>query len=273
MALRQSLQEVGVSRLVHQGAQFAPLRELDAKEPPPTERILVDEAWRRLNLGINGKDFAGSWRKHVARRLDALDHRGGITFFQCLADRRRLSKDYVAQLLLRVIANANHAFAALDADVFVVLAVADLRHHASPCSTAIIGVGMKRQRDDPRAQRLAAHHQIDRRSDRRVGARDIAHRDRTVVAWPKSPGCDDADRQPVGRNDLRSFARRRAAVRPHAYALTIRAIRERVLNPLGAGKAALETSAFLNRPGESGLDRIYRLVELMPVKAKPRLEP
>src|ERR1700722_2598525 len=273
MALRQSLQEVGVSRLVHQGAQFAPICELDAKEPAPTERILVDEAWRRLNLGINGKDFAGSWRKHVARRLDALDHRGGITFFQCLADRRRLSKDYVAQLLLRVIADANDAFAALDADVFVVLAVADLRHHASPCSTAIIGVGMKRQRDDTRAQALAAHHQIDRRSDRRVGARDIAHRDRTVDAWPEPAGCHDADRQPFGRNYFGSFARRRTAVWPHAYALTIRAVRECVLDPLGPGKAALDASALLNRPGESGFDRVYRLIEFMLVKAKARLEP
>src|ERR1700722_9103283 len=150
MALSQSLQELGVSCLVHQGAQFAPIRELDAKEPAPTESILVDEAWRRLNLGIDGDDFTRDRREHIARRLHALDHRGGITFFQCLADRRRLSKAYVAQLLLRVIADANNAFAALDADVFVVLAVADLRHHASPCSTAIIN------RDNRRGDEKAA---------------------------------------------------------------------------------------------------------------------
>src|ERR1700727_530368 len=117
MALSQSLQEVGVGCLVHQGAQFAPIRELDAKEPAPTERILVDEAWRRLNVGMNGEAFARSRREHVARRLDALDHRGRITFFQRLADRWRLGKDYVAQLLLRVIADANDALAVLDADV------------------------------------------------------------------------------------------------------------------------------------------------------------
>jgi hypothetical protein len=104
-------------------------------------------------------------------------------------------------------------------------------------------------------------------------ARDIAHRDRPVDAWPKSAGCHNADRQSVDRNDFRSLARRSTAVRPYAYALTIRAIRERVLNPLGAWKAALGASALLDRPGEGGFNRVYRLVELMPVEAKACLEP
>ena len=132
---------------------------------------------------------------------------------------------------------------------------------------------MKRQRDDTRAQGLAAHHQIDRRSDCRVGALDVAHRDRPIDAWPEPAGGHDADGQPFGRNYFGSFARRRTAVRPYAYALTIWAIRERVLNPLSPGKAALDASALLNRPGESGFDRVYRLIELMPVKAKAGLEP
>ncbi len=51
---------------------------------------------------------------------------------QRLADRRHLDEHDVAQLLLRVVADADDAFAALDADVFVILGVAHLRHHASP---------------------------------------------------------------------------------------------------------------------------------------------
>src|ERR1700733_6005982 len=226
MALSQSLEEVGVSSLVHQGAQFAGVGEPDAKEPAPPERVLVDEAWRRLDLGNNSEDFTRNRSEPVARRLDAFDDRSRIALFQHLADRRRLSEDHVAQLLLRIIADANDAFAALDADVFVVLAVADLRHHASPCSTAMIGVGMKRKRVDTRAQGLAAYHEIDRRSDRRVGARDVTHRNRRAHARPEPARRDAANWSPLGRDNLRSFARWRTAVRPHAYALTIGTIRE-----------------------------------------------
>jgi hypothetical protein len=137
----------------------------------------------------------------------------------------------------------------------------------------MIGVGMKRQRDDTRAQGFAAHHEIDRGPDRRVGAHDVTHRDRSADARPEPARRDDANWSPIGRDNLRSFARWRTAVRPHAYTLTIGAIRERVLNPLGPGKAAFDASALLNRPGESGFDRVYRLIELVPVEAKSGLEP
>src|SRR3984957_9854514 len=160
MTLSQSLEEIGVSCLIHQGAQFAGVGELNAKQPTASGRVLVDEARRRLDLGIH-----------------------------------------------------------------------------------------------------------------RAGARDGAHRDGPVGPWPEPAGCHDPDRQPFGRNYFGSFARRRTAVRPNAYALTVWAIRERVLNPLSPGKAALDASALLNRPRESGFDRVYRLIEFMPVKAKARLEP
>ena len=132
---------------------------------------------------------------------------------------------------------------------------------------------MKRQRDNTRAQRLAAHHESDRRPDRGVGACDVPHRDRRVDAWPEPAGRDDSNWRAIGRNNLRALARRRTAVRPHANPLPVCPIRERVFNPLGAGKAALETSALLDRPGESGFDWVYRLIELMPVEAKAGLEP
>src|ERR1700722_8789484 len=132
MCSAQSLEKLGVSGFVHQAAQFARVGELDTKKPAPSQRILVDETRRRLDFGIDGDDLAGSRREHVARRLDALDHGGRIAPLQRLADRRRLGKDDVAELLLGVLADADDAFAALDADVLVVLRVADLRHHASP---------------------------------------------------------------------------------------------------------------------------------------------
>ena len=133
----------------------------------------------------------------------------------------------------------------------------------------MIGMGMKRQRDDTRAQGLAAHHQIDWRSDR-AWARATA----PVAIGPLTLGPNPPDvTTPIGNPSAEiirvSFARRRTAVRPHAYALTIRAIRECVLNPLSPRKAALDASALLNRPGESGFDRVYRLIEFMPVKARP----
>src|ERR1700735_894597 len=113
-------------------------------------------------------------------------------------------------------------------------------------STAIIRVGMKRQRGDTCAQGLAAHHDTDRRPYRRIGARDVAHRDRPADAWPDPSGGSDADRGAVGRNDLRPLAGRRATVRPNAHALTVGPIRQLALNPPRARKAALDASALLN---------------------------
>ena len=81
-----------------------------------------------LDFGIDGDDLARNRREHIARRLHALDHGGRITLFQPLPDRRRFDKDHVAQLRLRVLAYADDAFPALDAQVFVVLGVENLRH-------------------------------------------------------------------------------------------------------------------------------------------------
>ena len=81
-----------------------------------------------------------------------------------------------------------------------------------------------------------------------MGARDVPHRDRRVDAWSKSAGRDDANWSAIGRNNLRALARRRTAVRAHAHALTVRPIRKRILDPLRAGKVALETAALLDRP-------------------------
>ena len=96
------------------------------KSQPLPDRVLVDEARRRLDLRIDGDDFARSRREHVARRLNALDHGGRIALFQLLPDRRRFGKDDVAELRLRVLADANDAFPVLDAQVFVVLGVENL---------------------------------------------------------------------------------------------------------------------------------------------------
>ena len=48
---------------------------------------------------------------------------------------------------------------------------------------------------------------------------------------------------------------------------------QRVLDALGAGKAALGAPALLDRPGERRLDRIDRLVEFVAVEAEAGLEP
>src|SRR5271156_2128453 len=134
-------------------------------------------------------------------------------------------------------------------------------------------MGVEGQRDDPRAQRLAAHHETNRRSDRRIGARDVSHRNRRADARAEPAGRDDADRRAARRSDFRPLARRRAAVRPNADALTARPIGQRALNAPGAGESAPNAAALLYRPGESGFDRIDGLVELVPVEAKAGLEP
>src|ERR1700722_16551394 len=140
-------------------------------------------------------------------------------------------------------------------------------------STAVIAVGMERQCDNARAQRLAAHHKADRRAYLSVSARDVAHRDRRADAWPEPAGRDNAERSAVHRNDLRPLARWRATLRPNSRTLTARPIRQRILNPLSSRKAAIDASALLNGPGKSGFDRIYRLVEFMPIEAEAGLEP
>src|ERR1700722_3304711 len=140
-------------------------------------------------------------------------------------------------------------------------------------STAVIGVGMKRQSDNARAQGLAAHHETDRRPARRVGALGEAHRDRPVDAWPESARRDNSDRRALRRNNLRPLARWRASVGPNADTLTIGTMRQRALNPLGARKTAFDAPSLLNGPGESGFDRVDGFVEFMPVEAEAGLKP
>ena len=90
---------------------------------------------------------------------------------------------------------------------------------------------------------------------------------------PEAAGGDAADLSARGVDDFRAFARRRAAVRPEADPLARRALGERRLDARRAGKAALEAPPLLDRPGEPGLDRIDRLVELVAVEAQARFEP
>ena len=90
---------------------------------------------------------------------------------------------------------------------------------------------------------------------------------------PEAAGGDAADLGARGVDDFRAVARRRAALQPEADALARRPVGERRLNARRAGKAALDAPPLLDRPGEPGLDRIDRLVELVAVEAQARFEP
>ena len=100
----------------------------------------------------------------------------------------------------------------------------------------------------------------------------IAHRDRRADAWAEPAGGDDADRRAVAetisvpsRAGARPSGLSRRAGGPARWPAR--------LNPLRAGKAALDAAALLNRPGERRFDRVHGLVEFVAVEAEARLEP
>ena len=123
-----------------------------------------------------------SRREHVARRLDAFNHGCGIALLQRLADRRRFGKDDVAELLLRVLADADDALRAFDPEILMVLGVADLDISAPLFSRDNRRGDKTAARRRARSTACRAQSRADRRSDHRVCARDEAHRDRTADA-------------------------------------------------------------------------------------------
>src|SRR6185312_15410055 len=122
---------------------------------------------------------------------------------------------------------------------------------------------------DARRARRAAHHELERRAERRLRRRDIAHGDRPVGRRAEAAAGDAADDGARGRDDLGALARRRAAFGLDADALARRTLFELARDDVGAGKAAFGATALLDGPGEIGLDDAGGLVDVVAMKAEP----
>src|SRR3954467_9997903 len=92
----------GVQQLVEVGG----IRGLYA-EHPCGERVLVHLLGRGRQVRVGGDDLAGDGRVDVARRLHRLDHAHRLALRDLAAGLRRLDEDHVAQLLLRVVGDAD----------------------------------------------------------------------------------------------------------------------------------------------------------------------
>src|SRR5471032_3070686 len=103
--------------------------------------------------------------------------------------------------------------------------------------SAVVGVFDERHRHDLGWHRLAAHHQLDLRTDPALGALDIAHGDGAPEGGREAARRDFAD-DGAANDDLRAVARDRLAFGQQADALARRARRDLALNDRGAGKAA-----------------------------------
>src|SRR5690349_9945700 len=73
-------------------------------------------------------------------------------------------------------------------------------------SAAVVTMGDEGQRHHARGPRRAPYHQRDRRPDRRVCARHIAHSDRAIDAGAEAAAGDAADRGAVLVEDLGALA-------------------------------------------------------------------
>src|SRR6185312_2263397 len=138
-------------------------------------------------------------------------------------------------------------------------------------STAVVAMGNEGQRHDARRPRRAAHHELERRAERSLRRRDIAHGDRPVGRGAEAAAGDAADDAARGIGDLRALARRRAAFGLDADALPRRAVLELALDHRRAGKAAFGAAALLDRPGKIGLDDAGGLVDVVAMEAEPGL--
>ena len=115
---------VGVERqIAHQSRSSSDIRRRPRR--PSGRRVRVGSASFSLNnqprpcassltrlgaspsLVVDVDDLAGGRGEHVARRLDAFDHRRGLALLELRADLRQIDEHDVAELLLRMFADAD----------------------------------------------------------------------------------------------------------------------------------------------------------------------
>src|SRR6266851_7841702 len=101
---------------------------------------------------------------------------------------------------------------------------------------------------------------------------DMAHRDRTADRGTEAAAGHPPNRLGGVADDRRVLARRRTPVRPDADAPARSTLGQLAQNDRGSGKAAVGPPPPADRPGQPGLDRGRRLVDIVAVEAEPGLE-
>src|SRR4051812_3406916 len=130
-----SLHQVRVLRRVEQPAGFGRIGELHHDHPAGV-RIRVDDLGFVLEAGVHLDYFAGYRGIQLRHRLHRLDGSERLPRLQLRADAGQLHVHDVAELLLRVVGDADLAAVAFELDplvVFRVLQTGGVRHHA--CSS------------------------------------------------------------------------------------------------------------------------------------------
>src|SRR5262245_15591345 len=111
---------------------------------------------------------------------------------------------------------------------------------------ARVAVGHERQGRHAGAERLAAHHQIDRRSRAGAARRHVTHGNRPVHARSEAAGGDAAEPFAQQRQDFGTLARWGSPVGPDADPTPFYSLRQLLADAPRTGKAAFEPSALLD---------------------------
>src|SRR5204863_7927863 len=101
---------------------------------------------------------------------------------------------------------------------------------------------------------------------------DIAHRDWRTDRRTEPAARHRAYAGPRSIDDRGALARRRPPVRTDANPLACGPLGQLPQDHRGAGKAALGAPPFADCPGEPGLDRRRRLVDVVTAKTQPGFE-
>src|SRR5262245_25171847 len=127
-----------VLRLAHQALELRGLADGELGEPAAALRLLVDQARIAFELAIDRGHLARHRRVDLACRLHRFDHRRLIALGECRADRWQLDEDDVAELVLRMLGDAEGRDIALDPHPLMVLGEFEFARGSS-CSVFSVG--------------------------------------------------------------------------------------------------------------------------------------
>jgi hypothetical protein len=115
-----------ISFPIQKRVEFGRLSKLDLIDPAAALGVFIDEFGLAGQRFVYAKDFAAYGRIEVACRLDRLDNADRAALLHLRTDARELNKDHLAEPFLSVVCYANGSDAAIDDDIFVILAVFNL---------------------------------------------------------------------------------------------------------------------------------------------------
>ena len=171
------LHPVAIGRFVHQAVELTRIVELQFEEPAFALGVTVHDRRIVSDLAVAVEDFTRNRRIDVRCGLYGFDDGGFLALVQVLAGFGDLREDDVAELLLRMVGDADRRGVAVDPDPFMLLG--EVEAHASG-SLAMIAVGDERHRDDPSVEQLAALLELQRGAIGGERSGDVAHGDRPL---------------------------------------------------------------------------------------------